>query len=250
MRASYSPFNPITAPSLVKHWRDCIKSAPRELYTNITLTAGPSAKGHVIIMQFSWCGRLQAEGEAILQAILSWDGERCLLKDVEARPYADQQENVSQILSSRSDTRWLVRSTLLSGLTDEAIHSTIQKFESVPPGSSWLFEIAGGAIAEPGHETCFPLEHRTSPIQTAALHQWTDDTRDAVNKAAAEDWVYRTFGDAEVGPFPCFLASGEGRERMMKVYGQKNWERLRVLKRKYDPQSLLRFNHFENELSK
>ena len=41
------PFNPITTPSLVKHWRDCLKKAPRELYTALTLTAGPSPSSHV-----------------------------------------------------------------------------------------------------------------------------------------------------------------------------------------------------------
>lgn len=98
-----SPFNPATTPSLLKHWRDCLKIAPRELYTNFTLTAGPSERGHVVVIQFSWCGKKVQEGEAILQTMLSWDGERCLLKDVEVRPYKHQQENVSQILSSKGE---------------------------------------------------------------------------------------------------------------------------------------------------
>lgn len=98
-----SPFNPITAPSLLKHWRDCLKNAPRELYTNLTLAAGPSFAGHAVIIQFLWCGKTRSEGEMLLQAILSWEGETCILKDVEERPYADQQENASQILSSKGE---------------------------------------------------------------------------------------------------------------------------------------------------
>lgn len=42
-----SPFNPITTPSLMKHWRDCCKNAPRELYMNLILTAGPTPAQHV-----------------------------------------------------------------------------------------------------------------------------------------------------------------------------------------------------------
>lgn len=98
---TFSPFNPATTPSLLKHWRDCLKVAPRELYTNFTLSAGPNERGHVVVIQFSWCGKKIEEGETILQTMLSWDGERCLLKDVEVRPYKHQQENVSQILSSK-----------------------------------------------------------------------------------------------------------------------------------------------------
>jgi len=41
------PYNSITTPSLLKHWRDCWKLAPRELYSNFALTAGPTAAGHV-----------------------------------------------------------------------------------------------------------------------------------------------------------------------------------------------------------
>lgn len=161
-----SPFNPATTPSLLKHWRDCLKMAPRELYTNFTLTAGPSERGHVVVIQFSWCGRKVQEGEAILQTMLSWDGERCLLKDVEVRPYKHQQENVTQILSSKGEsqiavlilrpmltsrrllfsenTRWLVRSTLLKSLSDKSIHKTIDVFRKCQPGASWLF---GGRLS-------------------------------------------------------------------------------------------------------
>lgn len=84
----------------------------------------------------------------------------------------------------------------------------------------------------------------------AALHQWVGEADDTINQTAAEDWVYRVLGKESCGPFPCFLASGEGRERMVAVYGKKNWERLRALKVKYDAKGLLRYTHFEDELLK
>lgn len=242
------PFNAATAPSLLRHWRDCLKASPRELYSNFTLSAGPSASGHVIVIQFSWCGKSQSEGESILQTIMSWQGEQCLMKDVEVRPYAHQQENVSQILSSKENSRWLIRSTLLSSLTDEAAHASVDLFKTVPAGTSWLFETAGGAIAEPSLTSCYPYSHRKSPLQVAALHQWIDPKEDEQNRVAAEGWVYRTFGQDGVGPFPCFLTSAEGKDRMILTYGSDNWARLTQLKQKYDPEGLLRYTHFENEL--
>lgn len=242
------PFNPATTPSLLKHWRDCLKVAPRELYTNFTLTAGPSERGHVVVIQFSWCGKKVQEGEAILQTMLSWDGERCLLKDVEIRPYKHQQENVSQILSSKDNTRWVVRSTLLKSLSDKSIHKTVDVFRKCQPGASWLFETAGGAIAEPPYPSCFPDDHRKAPFQVAALHQWTDPKDDEIQKQSAENWVYNVLKDEQCGPFPCFLASGEKGDRVKNVYGEENFKRLRTLKRKYDPHGLLKHNHFEDSL--
>ena len=265
----HSPFNPVTTPSLIKHWRDCIKGAPRPLYTNLTLTAGPDSSGHVVILQFSWAGSTRSEGETILSALLAWEGERCLLKDVEVRDFAEQQANTSQILASKSDTKWLVRSTLIRALTDTAVHDTVGKFSStVPSGTSWLFETAGGRIGDSElysassssssssneiGESCFADEEkRNAPIQIMALHQYSEKDTDAHtrNVEIAQDWVYGTFEKEALGPFPCFLASGEGTEKIKRVYGEKNWRRLKELKRKYDPTGLLRFNHFEDELLK
>ena len=45
------PFNTVTAPSLLKHWRDCLKNAPRGLYTAVILTAGPTPSRHVRITE-------------------------------------------------------------------------------------------------------------------------------------------------------------------------------------------------------
>lgn len=114
---------------------------------------------------------------------------------------------------------------------------------------TWRFaEIAGGAIGEPPGDTCFPITQRKAPIQTAALHQWIDPSLDESNKAAAENWIYDILSKEGCGPFPCFISSGEGRSRLIDVYGRENWEKLRSLKRKYDPAGMLRYTHFEQEL--
>lgn len=111
-------------------------------------------------------------------------------------------------------------------------------------------ETAGGAIAEPQYPSCFPLEHRKAPFQVAALHQWTDPRDDEKQKKSAENWVYEVLKDEQCGPFPCFLSSGEKGDRVANVYGKENFERLKVLKRKYDPHCLLRHTHFEDALDK
>ena len=45
-------FHRATAASLIAHFRDCVKGAPRELYANVLLTAGPQVTLH---FSRSWC---------------------------------------------------------------------------------------------------------------------------------------------------------------------------------------------------
>jgi len=96
-----------------------------------------------------------------------------------------------------------------------------------------------------------------------------------INKEMAEKWIYgvlgsttptstssstnETNGDSTAmnsnsnsfGPFPCFLGSGEGRERIIQIYGGETpWKRLKELKLKYDKKGLLKYTHFEDELLK
>jgi hypothetical protein len=42
---------------------------------------------------------------------------------------------------------------------------------------AWLFEIAGGAIAD-FEDTCVPKSQREAPFTIAALHQWEMDIDD------------------------------------------------------------------------
>jgi hypothetical protein len=110
-------------------------------------------------------------------------------------------------------------------------------------------ETAGGAIAEPQYPSCFPLSHRKAPFQVAALHQWTNPQDDELQKKSAESWVYDCLKEESCGPFPCFLSSGEGNQRIQRAYGKENFEKLKMLKKKYDPHCLLKHTHFENALN-
>lgn len=96
----YSRFHRATAPSLIKHFRDCIKGAPRELYANVLLTAGPADKDSLVVIQFCYLGPKE-DGIAYLQAIASWDGERCLLNEVKEKSFLFQQDSIAQILRGK-----------------------------------------------------------------------------------------------------------------------------------------------------
>ena len=95
-----SRFHRATAPSLIRHFRDCVKQAPRELYANVLLTAGPADQDSLVVIQMCYVGPKE-KGMEYLQAISSWDGESCLLNEVNEKAFLNQQDSVAQVLRAR-----------------------------------------------------------------------------------------------------------------------------------------------------
>lgn len=233
-------FHRATAPSLIKHFRDCIKGAPRELYANVLLTAGPADKDSLVVIQMCYLGPKE-QGAAYLQAISSWDGERCLLNEVNEKSFLYQQDSIAQILRGKAGRQWFLRSSLIHSLPDEVIHKTVMQFADTPIGCTWIFELSGGAIAD-FEDTCLPKEQREATWTVAALHQWEMGIDDPRCITTAEDWMAETIKSVSVGgPFPAFLGRHESPARTMACYG-KHWTRLATLKREYDPANVFKNN--------
>jgi hypothetical protein len=130
-----SRFHRATAPSLLRHFRDCVKGAPRELYANVLLTAGPANKDSLVVIQMCYVGPKE-EGLVYLQALSSWTGERCLLNEVHEKTFLSQQDSVAQVLRGKRGNQWFIRSALISSLPDELINKTVLEFADTPVGCS------------------------------------------------------------------------------------------------------------------
>ncbi|KAH7334971.1 hypothetical protein B0J17DRAFT_720504 [Rhizoctonia solani] len=234
-------FNKATAASLIMHFRDCIKSAPRELYANCILTAGPRNQGALVVIQICYAGP-RAEGLPFLQAISSWEGDNCLLNEVQEKEFVWQQDSVAKVLKGGSGRKWFIRSNLITSLTDEIIYRTVRKFGDTPDGCTWLFELSGGALTDTT-DSCLPKAAREATFTIVALHQWKVELDDPACVITAEEWIKDTLAlQSTGGPFPCFLERREKRSRILGVYGPENWARLCALKKKYDPDGMFRHN--------
>lgn len=67
---------------------------------------------------------------------------------------------------------------------------------------AWLFELAGGAIAD-NEDTCLPKAQREASFTVAALHQWDIDIHDERCVKSAEEWISDTLLPVTSGgPFP------------------------------------------------
>ncbi|KAL0574904.1 hypothetical protein V5O48_007048 [Marasmius crinis-equi] len=108
-----------------------------------------------------------------------------------------------------------------------------------PPVQAWLFELAGGAIAD-YEDTCVPKTQREATFTVAALHQWDMGINDLRCITTAEEWIADTLKPVQTGgPLPSFLGRHESPTRTIACFG-KNWDRLKELKGKYDPANVFR----------
>jgi hypothetical protein len=78
-----------------------VKGAPRELYANVLLTAGPADQDSLVVLQMCYVGA-RAQGQEILQMLAAWDGEPCLLNEVDEKAFLAQQDSVAQVLRGMS----------------------------------------------------------------------------------------------------------------------------------------------------
>ncbi|KAJ7099367.1 hypothetical protein B0H15DRAFT_920210 [Mycena belliarum] len=231
-------FHPATAPSLIRHFRDCVKGAPRELYANVLLTAGPEGKDSLVVVQMCYVGPKE-KGQEYLLALSSWEGERCLLNEVHEKSFLHQQDSMAQVLRGKPGRQWFIRSALITSLPDEIINETVLQFAGTPVGCTWLFELAGGAIVD-FENNCVPKSQREASFTIAALHQWEMSIDDDRCIDSAEEWIAGSLKSVQSGgPFPSFLGRHEPAERTIACYGD-NWSRLREIKQKYDPKNLFR----------
>jgi FAD/FMN-containing dehydrogenase len=131
--------------------------------------------------------------------------------------------------------------TLFLNQIDRAVAATI--LDHLQRSTAFMsvaqLRVLGGAMARvPAEATAFA--HRTSKIMVnvAALYQ------NAEEQPAHEAWVTAfaaALNQGDSGAYVNFLGD-EGPERVRAAYPPATWERLREIKRRYDPTNLFRLN--------
>lgn len=128
-------FDPESTPALLRNIRDVIKGAPRTLYLNIIMTAGPPGSGAIVVVQMCFSGT-RSEGEMYVQLVSSCDGGKLIFRDFAERTFERQQVAVEEVLKGGKGRKWFIKSDLLLSLTDNVIDESCQRFGDVPDGCS------------------------------------------------------------------------------------------------------------------
>jgi FAD/FMN-containing dehydrogenase len=218
----------------VRRFRDLIASSPRELSCQVVLGADESVTPVAMVLP-CYTGE---NGSDLLDDLRSLPG---VVEDgLRAHTFLEQQRVID---SAYGANRHYWKGHFVRELPDELIDDLVARLTALgrPPGGI-LIESLHGAPKDVDPETAV-VGFRQAAFNLSALGIWQDDTRDAEHiewardcAAAAEPW------SLSGGGYVNYMQADEPIERVRAAFGAEAFARLQALKRRYDPENVLRRN--------
>jgi FAD/FMN-containing dehydrogenase len=176
--------------------------------------------------------------ERELEPFKTWGSP--LVVDVGSMPYPVMNTLLDGGFPPGSLNYWL--SSFTRGLPDELIDIAVERFATVPSAmTSILFEHFHGAVTRVrATETAVP--HRDQGWNLLLPSVWLDAVDNEANIAWSRDTfaaMRRHFG---TGRWLNYLGDDQAEDAIRAAYGP-NYERLREVKRRYDPDNVFHLNH-------
>jgi len=231
------------APEVLRFYRDWVADAPDELMTVVLHRKAPplpfvpdELHGKPVVIVIScWAGAVD-DGEKAIRPMKEFG--KPVADACAAKPFMTHQ---AMFDPSFPPGRWYYfKSCDVPGLTDEIIDTTVEHSLRISsPLTSFPIWQMGGAVARVGEdETAF------NGRNTAFTYNIGGSTATADGFDEEREWV-RNFWSA-IEPYSTsvyvnFLMD-EGQDRVRQAYGARKYERLKALKRKYDPDNFFRIN--------
>jgi FAD/FMN-containing dehydrogenase len=134
----------------------------------------------------------------------------------------------------------ITRSLYLHAVDRDTARAIIEHLEAATaPVAATQLRVLGGAMARvPEDATAFGHRGRRVMVTAAVMFEQLEETD------IHEAWITglaKALDQGERGAFVGFL-SNEGQARVREAYSEPGWERLRQIKKRYDPTNLFRFN--------
>ena len=223
---------------LLRFYRDAVAEASDDLSVFAGLVHAPDGSGAKLAVLVACHAGEPAAAERELAPFTSYGSP--LAVQVGRMPYPAMNRLLDGGFPKGALNYWL--SSFTGGLTDALIDTAVERFADTPsPMNSILFEHFHGAVTRVG-ATDTAVPHReagwnllipsvwTAPDSTADNVRWTRDTFDAVRpQLVARRWL-------------SYLGDDQGADAVRAAYGP-NYDRLRAIKRRYDPDNVFHLNH-------
>jgi FAD/FMN-containing dehydrogenase len=226
------------APAALRVLRTALRDAPRELtVTYMDVPAmDPSAPAGATLTA-CWIGRDVAAAGAALAPLLR--SEAFIEVEIQAQGYPDILLDAPEFDPEQPMPGFVGGNTLLPELSEEAIDALVA-FRAARPASVLFLRSLGGAFGDvPDDATAFSPRSATWFAMAGAF--LIPGVLDAAGAGEAEtEWAaIEALGAGTYGNFTTSVDPGWA-ERM---YPAATRERLRALKRKWDPDNRFSFNH-------
>ncbi len=226
------------APDLLRFYRDAVTGASDDLTVFAGLVHAPDGSGvKLAALVVCHAGDPDAAAQE-LEPFVSFGSP--VVAQVGPMPYPQMNTLLDAGYPDGALNYWL--SSFTEGLSDAIIDTAVERFASVPSTmTAILFEHFHGAVT------------RVAPTDTAVPHRepgwnllipsvWTDRAATDANIS----WTRETF--AALAPHFAarrwlnYLGDDQADDAIRAAYGP-NFERLRDIKRRYDPTNLFHLNH-------
>ncbi len=217
---------------VLRFYREYTSQAPDEMSAWGALLSAPDGIPMVAILA-CYIGE---QGEEVVRPLKEFGPP--MMDMIQPMPYVKAQSLIDESFPKGRQNYW--KSHLLNELSDAAIDALVEGFSRVAsPYSSVLIEHLGGAMSRVGKdETTFG--HRDASYDVVIMPMWSDPVESAQHIQWADELWRATQPSSSGGVYVNYL-SNEGEERIKAAYGT-SYERLVVLKSKYDPMNLFCYN--------
>jgi hypothetical protein len=231
------------SPEVLRFYRDWITEVPDELTTIVThRRVAPSpvvpselhAK-HVVIVGCCYAGPVE-EGEDVVRPLRRFGSP--LLDMCEPKPYVAHQASLDP--GFPHGWWYYIRSCNIAELGDEVIDTMVDHgLRIASPDTVFSIYHLGGAVARVGEdEAAFTGRDAGHTVNVIGI------TKSGEGFDPEREWARGLWSALEPhhqNVYVSFLME-EGEHRIRQAYGEGKYDRLKALKRKYDPDNFFRLN--------
>jgi FAD/FMN-containing dehydrogenase len=226
------------APDLLRFYRDAVADASDDLTVFAGLVHAPDGSGAKLAALVVCHAGDPTAASRELAPFLSYGSP--VVVQVGPMPYPQMNTLLDAGYPEGAFNYWL--SSFTRGLPDALIDAAVERFASVPSTmAAILFEHFHGAVTRiPPTDTAVP--HREPGWNLLIPSVWTDRAHTDANIS----WTRETFAalapQLAAGRWLNYLGDDQADDAIRAAYGP-NYERLRSIKRRYDPANVFHLNH-------
>ena len=231
------------AAELLRRYRDAVQGAPDALTAWVVMRKAPplpflpaSVHGkEVVVIATCFAGRRE-DGERALRPLRAIG--KPIADVVGPTPYVAWQTAFDPLLAPGARNYWKTHN--FSTLHDDLADVLVKQVGRLPgPQCEIFLAHLGGAVSRLPDDSTAYMGRRAQFVMNVHA-RWDDASEDADLVGWAREVYQRTAPWAAAGAYVNFLTQDE-QERVRSAYGD-NYERLAVLKSRYDPANRLRVN--------